>query len=49
MSKGLNAKKNTMKKPALTLKEKRAAKHAKKTQPQSTVMAGMTAAGKRHA
>jgi len=48
MSKGLNAKKNTMKKPALTLKEKRAAKHAKKEQSQSTVMAELTATGKRH-
>jgi len=49
MSKGLNAKKNTMKKPALTLKEKRAAKHAKKEQSQSSAMAELTASGKRHA
>lgn len=49
MSKGLNAKKNTMKKPALSLKEKRAAKHAKKEQSQSAVMAGLTTAGKHHA
>jgi len=49
MSKGLNAKKNSMKKPALTLKEKRAAKHAKKDQSQSAVMANLTASGKRHA
>ncbi|GAB3037072.1 hypothetical protein GCM10027285_20780 [Oleiagrimonas citrea] len=48
MSKGLNAKKNTMKKPALTLKEKRAAKHAKKAAPQSTVITGLAATGKRH-
>ncbi len=49
MSKGLNAKKNTMKKAALTLKEKRAAKHAKKAETQSSVMAGMAASAKRHA
>ncbi len=49
MSKGLNAKKNSMKKPALTLKEKRAAKHAKKEQSQSKVMADLTATGKKHA
>ena len=49
MSKGLNAKKNSMKKPAMTLKEKRAAKHAKKEHPQSAVMANLTASGKRHA
>ncbi len=48
MSKGLNAKKNAMKKPALTLKEKRAAKHAKKEQSQSTSMAELIATGKRH-
>ncbi|MBB6183529.1 hypothetical protein [Oleiagrimonas soli] len=48
MSKGLNAKKNTMKKPALTLKEKRAVKHAKKADSQSAVVAGLAATGKRH-
>ncbi|GEM_PF-1307040 len=47
MSKGLNARKNAMKKPAMTLKEKRAAKHAKKEQSQSTVIADLTATGRR--
>ena len=49
MSKGLNAKKSTMKKPVLTLKEKRAAKHAKKQPSQSKVIADLTATGKKHA
>ncbi|MDA3912977.1 hypothetical protein [Oleiagrimonas sp.] len=48
MSKGLNAKKNAMKKPALTLKEKRAAKHAKKEHSHTAVMADLTASGKKH-
>lgn len=48
MSKGLNPRKNTLKKPAMTLKEKRAAKHAKKEQSQHTAVSKLTAPDKHH-
>lgn len=46
MTKGMNAKKNSMKKPAMTLKEKRAAKHEKKEHSHSMSMADLTTPAK---